>query len=90
MGASAAALRRHEFGADARHFYSVHVVADAHHQTVAADQLAKGLVDQHPDLAHDVLFGAATVMALEGEAARRMMAAWERDQSSLRPEQSAF
>ncbi|MDK0748951.1 iron-containing redox enzyme family protein, partial [Clostridium perfringens] len=35
MGASAAALRRLGFGSDARHFYAVHVVADAHHQHVA-------------------------------------------------------
>ncbi len=83
MGASAAALRRLGFGADARHFYSVHVVADAHHQHVAADKLARGLVDQRPELAHDVLFGGAAVMALETEAARRMIDLWERDQSSL-------
>lgn len=89
MGASAAALRRHKFGADARHFYSVHVVADAHHQHVAADKLAKGLADQHPDLAPDVLFGGAAVMALEGEAARRMIAAWEQGRSSLLAEPSA-
>ncbi len=42
MGASAAALRRLGFGADARHFYSVHVVADAHHQHVAADRARQG------------------------------------------------
>ncbi|MCZ3389438.1 MAG: iron-containing redox enzyme family protein [Actinomycetia bacterium] len=83
MGASAAALRRLGFGADARHFYSVHVVADAHHQHVAADKLAKGLVNQQPELAHDVLFGGAAVMALETEAARRMIELWERDRSSL-------
>lgn len=83
MGASAAALRRLGFGADARHFYSVHVVADAHHQHVAADKLAKGLVNQQPELAHDVLFGGAAAMALETEAARRMIDAWKHNQSSL-------
>jgi hypothetical protein len=30
-----------------------------------------------------VLFGGAAVMALETEAARRMIDLWERDQSSL-------
>lgn len=83
MGASAAALRRLGFGSDAGHFYSVHVVADAHHQHVAADKLAKGLVDQRPELARDVLFGGATVMALEAEAARRMIEAWQHNRSSL-------
>jgi Iron-containing redox enzyme len=83
MGATAAALRRLGFGADARHFYSVHVTADAHHQHVAADQLARGLVEQDERYARDVLFGAASVMALEGESARRTLDAWEQGRSSL-------
>ena len=83
MGANAAALRKMGFGPDARHFFAVHVVADAHHQHIAADQLATGLVEQNPEFAHDVLFGGATVMALEAEASRRMLSAWERRQSSL-------
>ena len=32
MGRYSVALRRHGAGAAARHFYEVHVVADAHHQ----------------------------------------------------------
>jgi hypothetical protein len=83
MGATAAALRRLGFGADARHFYSVHVAADAHHQHVAADQLARGLVEQDERYAQDVLFGAAAVMTLEGEAARRTLEAWDDGRSSL-------
>jgi hypothetical protein len=83
MGATAAALRRLGYGPDARHFYSVHVVADAHHQHVAADQLARGLVEQDESWARDVVFGAASVMALEGEAARRTVEAWEAGRSSL-------
>jgi hypothetical protein len=83
MGANAAALRKMGFGADARHFFAVHVVADAHHQNVAADKLAKGLAEQRPELAGDVLFGGATVMTLETEAARRMIDAWEQGRRSL-------
>jgi hypothetical protein len=83
MAANAAALRKFGFGPDAQHFFAVHVVADAHHQHVAADALAKRLVEQRPELAHDVLFGGATVMALETEAARRMIAAWNTRGSSL-------
>ena len=85
MGANAAALRKMGFGSDARHFFAVHVVADAHHQHVAADKLAKGLVEQRPELAHDVLFGGATVMTLEVEAARRMIEAWDQGRRSLLP-----
>ena len=83
MGANAAALRKMGFGSDARHFFAVHVVADAHHQQLAADELAKGLVEQRPELAHDVLMGAATVMTLETEAARRMIDAWDNGRRSL-------
>ena len=83
MGANAAALRKMGFGPDARHFFAVHVVADAHHQHLAADKLAKGLVEQHPELAQDVLMGAATVMTLETEAARRMIDAWDSGRRSL-------
>jgi Iron-containing redox enzyme len=89
MGKNAAALRAMGFNSDARHFYAVHVVADAHHQHVAADKLARGLADQRPELAHDILFGGATVMALEAEAARRMIDAWELGNSSLRSESLA-
>ena len=83
MGANAAALRKMGFGPDARHFYAVHVVADAHHQHLAADKLAKGLVEQRPELAHDVLTGAATVMTLVTEAARRIIDAWDSGRRSL-------
>ena len=84
MGANAAALRKMGFGPDARHFYAVHVVADAHHQHLAADKLAKSLADQSPELAADIVFGGAAVMALEAEAAHRMLEAWRRGRSSLR------
>jgi hypothetical protein len=50
---------------------------------VAADKLAKGLAEQRPELAGDVLFGGATVMTLETEAARRMIDAWEQGRRSL-------
>ena len=89
MGANAAALRAMGFGPDARHFFAVHVVADAHHQHLAAEQLAKGLVQQHPQLAGDVLFGGATVMTLEAIAAERMVEAWRSGRSSLLAQRSA-
>lgn len=83
MGANAAALRRLGYGSDARHFYAVHVVADAHHQTVAAEDLATGLADQDPDRAVDILFGARAVNCIEQEGARRILTAWENNESSL-------
>lgn len=89
MGANASALRSMGYGPDARHFFAVHVVADAHHQHLAADKLARGLAQQHPELATDILFGGATVMTLEAIAAERMLNAWGEGRSSLLQQQSA-
>jgi hypothetical protein len=84
MGAYAAALRRHGLGAGARHFFEVHVVADAHHQHVAAEQLAGGLAQAEPALADDILFGARAIMAVEGRCSSAILAAWRAGRSSLR------
>ncbi len=84
MSAYSAALRRHGLPPAARLFFDTHVVADAHHQTVAADSLATGLVDEEPELAADLLFGARAAMVLEDHAARPILAAWQAGVSALR------
>jgi hypothetical protein len=80
----AAALRR--LGADPSviHFYDEHVEADAGHEIVAARDMAGGLVAQEPALAPDVLFGARTLLALEGLFAGHLLGAWKAGRSSLR------
>ena len=83
MGRYSAALRRHGLGSAARLFYDVHVVADAHHQTVAATALAGGLAAQEPHLAADILFGAHAVTAVEGAFTRGLLDSWQRGESSL-------
>jgi hypothetical protein len=85
MSAYAAALRRHGLPHGARHFFDVHVVADADHQTVAAERLAGGLATAEPALAEDILFGARAVMAVEGRCSAAILAAWQLGRSSLRP-----
>jgi hypothetical protein len=84
MGLCAEALRRLGYGPGARHFYEVHVVADAHHETVAAEQLAAGLAEQEPELVPDIVFGARAVMYVEGLLSTRMVSAWTHGRSSLR------
>jgi Iron-containing redox enzyme len=84
MGRYSAALRRHGAGAAARHFYDVHVVADAHHQTVAAEQLAVGLARQEPHLTADIIFGAEAVTAVESTLSAHLLDSWARGDSSLR------
>ncbi len=65
-------------------FFDEHVLADAVHENIAAVDLAGGLARQEPELCADILWGARALIALDGLAARPMMAAWEEGVSSLR------
>jgi hypothetical protein len=78
------ALRRLGFGEEATDFYDEHVEADAVHENIAAYDLAGGLARAEPELAGDVLFGARALLFLEGRFARRLLAAWEEGETSLR------
>lgn len=84
MGRYSVALRRHGFGPWARLFYDTHVVADAHHQSVASRQLAGGLLRDEPALARDVIFGARAITALECGFSTALLEAWRSGRSSLR------
>ncbi len=84
MGRYSVALRRHGFGPWARLFYDTHVVADAHHQTVAVRGLAGGLVADEPELLGDVLFGAQAITMLEARLTRHLLHAWDAGRTSLR------
>jgi Iron-containing redox enzyme len=77
-------LRRLGFGADATEFYDEHVVADAVHENIAAVDLAGGLADQQPELAADILWGAAALDELERRFALHLLDAWSVGESSLR------
>jgi hypothetical protein len=83
MGNYAGALKRLGLSTDARHFYEVHVVADAHHSDLAAEELAGGLVEQEPELAEQVLFGAAAVSVLERCFADHVLEAFGEGRTSL-------
>lgn len=83
MGNLARALRQLGYDDWTCLFYDVHVVADAEHQTVAANELAGGLALQEPDLAEDILWGARTLAHLEALVTHKTLAAWEAGESSL-------
>jgi hypothetical protein len=83
MGAFSAALRRLGFDDWTRLFYDTHVVADAHHQTVAATELAGGLVEQDPRQAANIAFGALALERLEGLLTDQVLDAWEVGRTSL-------
>ncbi|MDP2711976.1 MAG: iron-containing redox enzyme family protein [Solirubrobacteraceae bacterium] len=80
----ASGLRRLGYGERATAFFDEHVTADAVHESIAAVDLAGGLARQQPALTGDILWGAATLVALDGRAARQMLEAWEDGASSLR------
>ncbi len=84
----ASGLRRLGCGARATAFFDEHVMADAIHESIAAVDLAGGLARQQPQLARDILWGAATLVALDDRVARHTLAAWELGVSSLRTELS--
>lgn len=84
MGNYAAAMRRLGMSTDSRHFYEVHVVADAHHATVAAQALAGGIVEQEPELLGQLLFGAAAVTVLERAFADHALRCFTAGETSLR------
>jgi hypothetical protein len=82
-------LRRLGCGARATAFFDEHVEADAIHESIAAVDLAGGLAHQQPLLTQDILWGAATLVELDGRFACHLLGAWELGISSLRGRLSA-
>ena len=83
MGRYSQALARLGLGEEARRFYDVHVLADAHHQHVAAHDMAGRLAAEEPALADDILYGARAVMAVEARFTEEILERWNSQQSSL-------
>jgi hypothetical protein len=77
------ALRRLGFGKGATDFYDEHVEADAVHEALAAHDLAGALAADEPELAHDILFGARALLAVDAVAMNRIYDAWQAGESSL-------
>lgn len=78
-------LRRLGLDEDTRRFYDVHVTADSLHEQLAAYDLCGGLVADEPELADDVIFGAACCLHLEAAFAQYLLASWRAGRSSLLP-----
>jgi hypothetical protein len=76
-------MERLGLDATARYFFDEHVEADAVHEQLAAREVCGSLVEDHPDLREDVLFGAAAYLLVEGLFAGTVLAAWEDGRSSL-------
>ncbi|HEX2856086.1 MAG TPA: iron-containing redox enzyme family protein [Propionibacteriaceae bacterium] len=76
--------RRVGFGPDVTTYFAVHVQADAVHEQVAAYDLAGALAEQEPERIPDIMFGAASCLALDALLARRVLEAWQAGRSALR------
>jgi hypothetical protein len=79
----ASGLRRLGFDDATTLFYDEHVEADAVHEQIASVDMCGALVAEEPQLAGDVLFGAACALALDGVTATHLLGAWEQDRSGL-------
>ncbi len=76
-------LRRLGFDSDATWFFDEHVEADAVHEQIAGRDLAGALVEDEPELLIDVFFGAASALALDAQAGRRLLDSWAGGGTSL-------
>ncbi|WP_024793945.1 iron-containing redox enzyme family protein [Tomitella biformata] len=79
-----AGLRRLGFGRAATLFYDEHVEADSVHEQIVVRDLAGGLAQQRPELAADIIFGAAACLALDDLLGAHITGCWSRGESSLR------
>lgn len=77
-------FRRLGFDEDVTWYFDEHVEADAVHEQIAGRDLAGGLVEAEPELLEDVYFGASAALTLDGMLGERIIAAWEKGESSLR------
>jgi Iron-containing redox enzyme len=77
-------LRRLGLDDVTRRFYDEHVTADALHEQLAAHDLCGGLVEDEPQLADDILFGATCCLELDNRFAAYVLTRWQSGRSSLR------
>jgi hypothetical protein len=86
MANYAAACRRlldDDAGTQAARFFDVHVAADGFHAQLAMERLIDGFVDQYPDDAPSILFGAAALMHLEHTLTEHILTCWKTGHTSL-------
>ena len=70
-------------------FYEVHVEADGHHSRLALDEMVAPMAAAHPELAGDMVFGAAALARVESRFARHLLRSWDAGETSLLPERTA-
>lgn len=83
MERSLAALRRLEVPPAGQRFYQVHIEADVLHEKLAVSGLVGGFLEEEPEMASDVLFGAKCLQEAERSMAEALIGAWRAGKSSL-------
>jgi hypothetical protein len=78
-------LRRLGGNPTATRFYDEHVEADAVHEQIAAHDLCGSFCAENPTQVPEVLFGAASGLAVDQLLADHLLACWRDDRSSLLP-----
>jgi Iron-containing redox enzyme len=77
-------FRRLGYGTDVTSYFDEHVEADAVHEQIAGRDLAGALAELEPAVRDDILWGAATYLAVDGRAGAQMLVAWQDGRTSLR------
>ncbi|MEB7503106.1 iron-containing redox enzyme family protein [Arthrobacter koreensis] len=77
-------FKRAGYGPEVTFYFDEHVEADAVHEQIAARDFAGGLAEAEPELLEDILFGAATVLALDALQGEEQLAAWKEGRTALR------
>ena len=72
----AAAIERVGLPPTVAAYFLEHVEADAVHEQIAARDMCGALLDEHPDLHADVLFGAAAALHLDALSAEDLVSRW--------------
>lgn len=78
------AAERLEYPPAVAAYWEEHVEADAIHDQLAVRGICGTLTDEEPELADDVLFGAAACLEVEGRWGSKVLEAFEDRRSSLR------
>jgi hypothetical protein len=65
-------------------FFDEHVTADALHEQLVAHDVCGALAEDEPDVAEDIVFGAAACLYVDGRFAEHVLGRWAAGESSLR------
>ncbi|MEJ6488128.1 iron-containing redox enzyme family protein [Leucobacter sp. USCH14] len=77
-------FRRLGYGEDVTDYFDEHVEADAVHEQIAGRDMAGALAEDRPELLHDIMFGAAACLTVDGWMGQHMLESWTDGRSSLR------